>query len=377
MSLTSDIKDFALDLGYSGAGITSAAGFPDYAAELRKRNEMYRFYTESTLRPLDWTEPQKMMPSARSIIAVVLDCAREAVPEKFAGKIGRIYLARAYITPRARINGMRRQMMKEFLEKNGMEVTVARSVPERQAAARAGIATYGKNTFVYFDGMGSFGLVTTFVVNAELEYDSPTMTVNCPPNCTACIDACPTGALYEPLRMDPRRCIAYNCFTTIDGNPGGVTSYIPPDIREKMGSWIHGCDVCQTACPRNQKRLKMKLPPGAYLERKAHEFDLVRVLNMTDEYYRQSIQPLTYNYITEKKYLQRNAAIALGNTCDSAFIPDLSRAMSDPAPLVRGYAAWALGRIGGKAAKQTLEDSLGRETEESVRREIKSALAGT
>ncbi|MDD4859542.1 MAG: HEAT repeat domain-containing protein [Dehalococcoidales bacterium] len=373
MSLTADIKDFALDSGYSLVGVAPAENFPEYAAELRKRNEMYRFYTESPLRPLDWTEPKKMMPSAKSIVAVVFDVAKEAFPEKLIGKIGRIYMSRYYIAPRQRINGARRQLMKEFLEKSGCEVTIARAIPERLAAARAGLATYGKNTFVYFDGMGSFGLVTTFLVNAELEYDTSTMKVDCPPKCTACIDACPTGALYEPLRMDPRRCIAYNCFTTIDGNPG-VTSYIPPAIREKMGSWIHGCDVCQTSCPRNQPRLKMKLTPNAYLEKKAQEFDMVKMLNATDEYYQVSLQPLTYNYIKEKKYLQRNAAIALGNSLDSAYIPALTTAMSDFEPLVRSYAAWALGRIGGKSAKQVLESCLKRETVESVRMEIEAAL---
>lgn len=375
MSLSEDIKDYALDLGYSRVGITTADGFPDYAADLSRRRGMYSFYTESTLRPLDWTEPRKMMPSARSIIAVVFDAARDAFPEKLVGKIGRIYQSRCYITPRNRINGARRQLMREFLEKNGCEVTVGRAIPERLSAARAGIATCGNNTFAYFDGMGSFGLVTTFVVNAELAYDTPTMKVDCPPDCHACIKACPTGALYEPLHMNPRRCVAYNCFTTIDGNPGGTSSYIPPDIREKMGSWIHGCDICQTACPRNQKRLKAKLLPNEYLEKKAQEFDLTKVLNMTDEYYRTTIQPLTYNYITEKKYLQRNAAIALGNTRDPIYIPDLAQAMQDPEPLVRGYAAWALGRIGGAKAKQILETSLTKETAEFPRKEIRAALA--
>ncbi len=81
-----------------------------------------------------------------------------------------------------------------------------------------------------------------------------------------------------------------------------------------------------------------------------------------------------YNYITERKYFRRNAAIAIGNTGDPAFIPDLSQAMKDPEEMVRGYAAWALGRIGGSKAKQLLERSLARETSDSVREEIEAAL---
>ncbi len=171
--------------------------------------------------------------------------------KKFAGKIGRLYQSRCYLAPRYRINGARRQLMHEVLEKNGCEVAQRLVVPERLAAARAGIVTYGRNTFALADGIGSFILMTAFVVDTELEYDEPTVKVECPPRCKACIDACPTGALYEPLNMNPRRCIAYNTFIAQGGFPAGATSHIPPEIRDKMGTWIHGCDICQEVCPRS------------------------------------------------------------------------------------------------------------------------------
>jgi epoxyqueuosine reductase len=249
-------------------------------------------------------------------------------------------------------------------------------VPERLAAARAGVATYGKNTFAFADGIGSFILMTAFVVNAELDYDEPTLEVKCPPKCTACVEACPTGALYEPLKMDPRRCIAFNTFMAQDNYPGGVTSYIPPDIRSKMGTWIHGCDLCQEVCPRNQKRLKAKLPQNEFLAKVAQDFELTKLLNLTDEYYIKRVQPLMYNYIRHKKYFQRNAAIALGNIGDPAYIPDLAQAIQDPEELVRGYAAWALGKIGGNQARQILEASLTHETSEFAKKETEAALAG-
>jgi epoxyqueuosine reductase len=366
MSLSENIKDFALDLGYSKVGITTADGFPEYTANLKSRYDQYQSYIESRHRPLDWAEPSSVMPSARSIIAVVYDYSREAFPEKLIGKIGRLYQARCYIAPRHRINGARRQLMEDFLVSNGCEVTMSRGVPKRLSAARSGITTYGKNTFAYADGIGSFIMVNTFVVDAELEYDEPTMRVECPPRCIACIDACPTGTLYEPLKMNPKRCIASNCFGT---------RYIPPDIREKMGVWIHGCDICQEVCPRNRKRLKAKLPQNEFLVKKAEEFELTKLLNLTDEYYQKVVQPLMYNYIRDKKYFQRNAAIALGNTGDPVFVPDLAKAMEGPEELVRTYAAWALGRIGGNKAKQVLDSSLARETSESVVKEIEAALA--
>jgi len=335
---------------------------------------MYAWYIEGPFQPIPGADPKVVMPSAKSIIALVYDASKESFPEKLVGKIGRLYQARCYLTPRHRINGARRQLMREFLEGNGCEVARRLVVPERLAAARAGVVSYGKNTFALAEGIGSFILITAFVVDAELDYDEPSIEVKCPPKCTACIDACPTGALYEPLKMDPRRCIAFNTFMTQDGYPAGTTSYIPPEIREKMGTWIHGCDICQEVCPRNQRRLKAKLPQNEFLVKVAQDFELTKLLNLSDEFYTKRVQPLMYNYIREKKYFQRNAAIALGNMGDPVFIPDLAQAMQDSEEMVRGYAAWALGKIGGSRARQVLEASLPIETDEFAKREIEAAL---
>ena len=202
--------------------------------------------------------------------------------------------------------------------------------------------------------------------------------MKCPPKCTLCIDACPTGSLYEPMKIDPRRCIMFNHVVTQekgDGKVGEEGSYIPPEIREKMGTWIHGCDICQEVCPRNQKRLKAQLLKNEFLARVAEDFELTKLLNLSDEFFAKRVQPLMYNYIHKKKYFQRNAAIALGNTGDPSFIPDLTKAMQDEEGMVRGYAAWALGRIGSSRARQILESRLPGETDEFARTEIQAALS--
>jgi epoxyqueuosine reductase len=175
--------------------------------------------------------------------------------------------------------------------------------------------------------------------------------------------------------MDPQRCIAYNSFWRQDGVPGSAGS-IPPEIREKMGDWIHGCDLCQEACPRNRKRLKASLPADPFLERIAREFDLEKLLELSDPFYRRCVEPLMFNYIKEKKYFRRNAAVAMGNSGDGAFVPALSRALGDPEALVRGHAAWALGRLGGPKARQALESARTREADPEARAEIEAALAG-
>ena len=373
MSLTEDIKTYALDLGYSRAGITSAEGFPDYAAELQLRYDMYRWYIDSPRKPILGAIPRKIMPSAKSIISLVYDYARGSFPENLTGKIGRLYQARCYNAPEERINGARPRLMREFLEKAGCHVARGIFIPERLAAARAGIVNYGKNCFAFSEGTGSFIVLSSFVVDAELNCDEPTFEVKCPPKCTACMDACPTRAIYEPLKMNPQRCIAFNTFWTQDDVPGS-TSYIAPEIREKMGTWIHGCDICQEVCPKNQRRLKANLPTDPFLENIAQDFDLVKLLGLSAEFYRTRVQPLMFNYIRNRRYFQRNAAIAMGNIGDPVFIPALLRAQKDPDDLVRGYAAWAMGKIGGPKIRQILESSIASETAESVIREIKAAL---
>jgi epoxyqueuosine reductase len=376
MSLTLEIKDFALDLGYHDVGITTAEPFTWFAQEMESRREAYRWVIDGRLRMIDSATPTNIMPSAKSIIVVVYDYARDGFPPELTGKLGRLYQSRSYIAPRNRIHGARRQLFKEFLEGKGMEVMLGPNinVPERMAAARAGVATFGRNNFAYTKDAGSFIVITAFVVDAQLEYDEPTIEAPCPENCRLCIDACPTGAL-EPFKLNPRRCVAYNCFMSQDDYAPSTSSHIDPEIREKMGSWIHGCDICQEVCPRNQRKLKANPPVNEFLARIAARFDLRKVLLLTDEYYETALRPVMYNYIRGKKYFQRNAAIALGNSGDRSHVPYLAQALEDPEPLVRGYAAWALGRLGGAEAKAVVEKALSQEKDESAKGEMEAALA--
>lgn len=376
MSLAASLKDYALDLGYAAVGIAAADPFDAFADDLVSRGEPYAFYRQSPRRPLEGARPRDVWPQARSIIVVAYDYATRAFPQSLIGVIGRVYQARAYGPPPNRINGARRELFAAFLRENGLTLHDGITVPLRQAAAQAGVATFGNNNFAYARGAGSFICLDAFVTDAELPPDAPTLRVPCPKGCTACRDACPTGALLGPLRLEPRRCITFNnCFAR-DGWVPGVSGFIPHDIRRAMGSRIHGCDACQEACPRNKARLSLKLPPDPFLEGYAAAFRLADVLRMDEAYFHGPVQQLMYNYIREKKFLQRNAAIALGNAGDPEAVPPLVAALADPEPLVRGHAAWALGRLATPPARRALETARTREAHEVVSREIESALAG-
>jgi epoxyqueuosine reductase len=137
---------------------------------------------------------------------------------------------------------------------------------------------------------------------------------------------------------------------------------------------VHGCDVCQEACPRNSAKLKAKYPEDPFLVKLAGEFSLIKMLEMPDQFYERTIHPIMHNYNKGKTYLRRNDAVALGNTGNPKQFPVLARATEDPEELVRGYSAWALGRIAGPWDKVVLESRLKQKGSNLVLSEIEQAL---
>ncbi len=375
MILTEKIKAKALELGYTAVGICSAEDFTEYIDVLTQRADMYDFYIKNTQPPLAGARPRSVDPSAKSIIVAALDFSHIDYPKKLLQSVGRAYLARAYEPLADSLNGVRLAALKSFLEDSGCHVLGGITLPERMAGARAGVSTYGKNNFAYVKGASSFAILTSLVVDKELDYDEPTMVRPCPEGCTLCIDACPTGAILAPGTLDPKRCIGYHSWFTQERFAWrGMTTHIPHDIREKMGTRIHGCDVCQEVCPRNKSALAKAVLKDAFLERLAERFDLAAILHMDDAYYAEVIHPIMYNYITEKNCFRRNAAIAIGNSGDRKYLPALKKAMWDEDAFVREYAAWALGRLGGEEAKAILMKRAECETDKAVRTEIETAL---
>lgn len=377
MSLTEEIKSYVLELGYSRVGITTAEPFPVFAQALEERSQDYDWAIDSGLRLGRAVDPQDRLPGARSIVVAVYDYFRERFPENLVGKIGRLYQSRSYIEPPTRLGGARVHLMRQFLEAKGMQVgrwfLIASGVPDRLAAVRAGVGEIGRNTFVCTPGIGTFVLIHTFIVDAELEYDTPAKLTHCPPDCRLCIEACPTGAIVADFRLNPRRCLTFSHVVNVHGFRN-TSPYIDPELRPKMASWIHGCDVCQEACPRNQAKLKAELPVSAFLEETAKHFSLPGLLRMDKETETKAVAPLLHIYMRDRKYFQRNAAVALGNSGDPEMVPHLAGAMEDPEELVRAHAAWALGNLGGAAARRALESNRPRESGAQAKEEIRTAL---
>ncbi|MBE0480324.1 MAG: epoxyqueuosine reductase [Dehalococcoidia bacterium] len=374
MSISSDIREYALSLGYDRVGFTTAERFTLLEQALSERPQMYSWAMDGSLQLLKSADPGNIMPGARSIVVTVYDYSKQSYPKALAGKIGRVYLAYGAGALHA-VHRARHSLLREFLVKLGARVARGSiSPPARLAGARAGVTDFGKNCFAFARDIGSFIVINTLVTDIDLQYDEPALEVGCPDKCTLCLDTCPTGALYQPLRMNPLRCVAYNSYATPGTVFGNVSDILSPEIREGMGSWVYGCDICQEVCPRNQPRLKARLPSNAYLEHIAGDFALDRLLNMSDEHFRGRVLPLL-QYIGDRRYFQRNAAVALGNLRNEDAIPAITQAIQGPDALVRGHAAWALGKIGTGKARVILNRCLLREGSSFVRDEIRAALA--
>jgi epoxyqueuosine reductase len=236
------------------------------------------------------------------------------------------------------MNGIRRDKFLQFLKDLGIQVDESGPyrIPDRYAGARAGVVTYGSNNMAYSRDSGSLVVIFSFRVDVELDYDEPTIERPCPPDCMKCIAACPTGALYEPGKLWPTKCML-----AMQISPG----HIEEGLREKMGVCVHGCDRCQEVCPRNEPILAKATQTDPFLERLAEEFDLEKMLLLDDAYYERVIYPIMYNYIGLRWMFQRNAAIALGNTRDASHLPALHQAKEYCADEVQEYIDWAIERI--------------------------------
>ncbi len=229
---------------------------------------------------------------------------------------------------------------------------------ERDLARRAGLGWIGKHAGLLTEDSGSWLLLAGFLTELELPASSP-VEERCG-TCTACMDACPTGAIPAPYRVDARRCIAY---LSIEHR-----GWIPREMRPWLADWLFGCDLCQEACPWNQhapQGLQALKARPEYSNLTLSELIALPVARYTALFRGSALKRAT------RAGLRRNAIILAGNRKDEACREGLVLALSDPDPVLRGTAAWALGRLGGSASP--IQEALGREADPQALREMREA----
>jgi len=309
--------------------------------------------------------PSASLPGGRSIVCTATAYGRGgATYDPYAPGLRGAVSRYAWGEDYHRIIGARLRTLADF---SATRFEGARSLPcvdtgplvDRAAAVRSGLGWFGKNGNVLTKEFGSWVFLGELITTLELEPDEPLKT-NCG-ECCACVDRCPTGAIGANGRVDARRCIS---------DLTQLKRPIPREFRKAIGNRIWGCDDCQTPCPVNE-HVESDAARG---EVAAASVDLPSVLLMTKSQFRSWFGPTAMAW-RGKAVLQRNAAVALGNSRDDGAVPHLVAALDDRKPLVRGHAAWALGELGGANARAALGARLDRESDAFVREEIVAALA--
>ena len=235
---------------------------------------------------------------------------------------------------------------------------------EREFARLAGLGWIGKHTLLLSKQHGSYFFLAALLTDQELKYDQHHQTDHCG-TCTACLDACPTDAFVQPYVLDASRCISY---LTIE-----LQESIPVDLREGMGEWVFGCDVCQDVCPWNNSS-PITTEPAFQPEAEKNPLHLVELFQLTEEDFRRRYRH-TPLWRSHRRGLLRNAAIVLGNQRAESTVDALARGINDEEPLVRGACAWALGRVSVEKALEVLHNRYLIETVPEVKEEIAAALA--
>lgn len=314
--------------------------------------------------------PEQWRTGVRSAVALAVDYGGPPVELPGGGRVARYAGGRDYHRwLRDRVFRLRERLETAGVPYGSMNGgTDAVPVLERALAVRAGIGFLAKSAMVISPTHGPYLQLAELLTGLDLPPDAPAPG-SCG-TCTACLDACPTGAIVAPFEVDARRCLSY---TTIE-----LRGPIPEPLRAPQGDWLFGCDVCLEVCPFTRRsagvhRSGAERPPDLRPHRIVETWTLVDVLELSAERYDAEFTGTAMRRAT-RSGLRRNAAVVLGNRGDQAALPALSRALADEDPVVRGHAAWAIGRLDRR--HPALAAALPRENDAAARAEIERALGG-
>ncbi len=271
--------------------------------------------------------------------------AEAVLADPTRGYVSRYALGRDYHkVVRGRLLALERQLTAWAPQHRGRVCVDSAPLFEVAAAVRAGLGWRGKHTLL-LTREGSYFFLGALITNLPLPIDdvpvpldeNAEMRIGHCGRCTRCLDACPTGAIVAPYRLDARRCISY---LTIE-HPGSI----PEPLRPLIGNRIYGCDDCQLVCPWN--RFARLTPIADFSPR--HGLDapsLVELFSWDEATFLARTEGSAIRRIGWERWL-RNLAVALGNAPTRPQVIAALRARADhPSPLVREHVAWALRRHG-------------------------------
>lgn len=364
------VKRLAREVGFDLAGIAPAVTPTGYHSFLDWLNQGYAgemSYLER--RKEAYEHPRYVMSSVRSVLMLTLNYQTETPPE-VTGTEARVSRYAWGTTDyhkviRKKLKQLSRLIHEQYPDCETRGVVDTAPLLERDFAQLAGLGWIGKNTLLLNKREGSWFFLAGLLLSDELEYDEPQQTSHCG-TCTRCLEACPTDAFVEAGTLDARKCISYLTIELRD-------QPIPAELRPGMQDWMFGCDVCQDVCPWNRKAPISGEPAFQPVETFT-PVDACELLTLDEAAFQERFQSTPMSR-ARRAGLLRNAAIVLGNRGDESAVPALLGVLNDEEPLIRGAAAWALGRLGAQTTVETLQARLEIETETDVIEELKQALS--
>ena len=334
---TAELERLAEELGIDVVGAAPAEPYDDTERHIRERREQGLFADMrfTMARPEVSCHPETLLPGARTVISAAL-CyyADEPEPGPGEGRLPRYTWFHAYAELREKLDALGRALGGEY-----RVLVDENDHVDREAAARAGVGFYGKNTMLITRRHGSWVVLGTLVTEAEIE-TSPRLPLDCG-SCTLCIEACPTGALDDPgdARLDSLPLVLE---PGAGPDPRGV-----PSRARSAGLRLRHLPGRLPVEPRHREaqRAGEQPPEGA-----EPHVSLVEWLELSDDELRTRYERL-YFPRKDPRYLRRNALVALGNSGDRELRPVAETYAAGEDPLLREHAEWALARLDEASAR--------------------------
>ncbi|KMK71682.1 tRNA epoxyqueuosine(34) reductase QueG [Bacillus safensis] len=311
------------------------------------------------------TNPSLLLPKAKSIVAIALAYPSKMKDAPRSTKDARrgIFCRASWGTDYHVVLKKKLDMLEEFLRSKHVDIRTKSMVDtgelsDRAVAERAGIGFSAKNCMIITPEFGSYVYLAEMITNVPFEPDEK-IEDQCG-TCNKCVDSCPTGALVNPGQLNSQRCISF--LTQTKG-------FLPDEFRSKIGNRLYGCDTCQTVCPINKGKdfhLHPEMEPDPEIAKPL----LKPLLTISNRDFKEKYGHVSGSW-RGKKPIQRNAILALAHFKDTSALPVLIELMhKDPRPVIRGTAAWAIGKIGDDQQLPELEKALERESDEEAKAEI-------
>lgn len=365
-----ELVAYASEIGIDKIGFASAEPFYSLKHQLIRQQQLkYQSgFEESDVEKR--IRPELLLNEAVSIIAIAIAYpsrmkdAPQGVKGARRGIFSRSSWGKDYHAAlRERLTLLEAFIASRYPEARMRSMVDTGELSDRAVAERAGIGWSAKNTNIITPEFGSYVYLGEMITNIPFRFDEP-MEDQCG-DCRLCIDSCPTGAIVEAGQLNAQRCISF--LTQTKG-------FLPDEFRGKIGNRLYGCDTCQTVCPKN-KRKANHIHEEFEADPEIAKPLLLPLLTISNRAFKDQFGYVSGSW-RGKKPIQRNAILALAHFKEIAAIPVLVQLLqSDERPVIRGTAAWAIGKIGTAEGLEALQRAQEKEKDGDVQEEIQKGLA--